>query len=43
MKTKTLHISKPSKELLEFVRELRLRKQERKSEYRSKKEAYFSK
>ncbi|MBB4117944.1 hypothetical protein GGR32_000216 [Mesonia hippocampi] len=43
MKTKRLHISKPSKELLEFVRDLRSKKQERKSEYRSNKELYFPK
>ena len=43
MKAKELYISKPSKELLKLARDLRLKKQNQKSEYRLKKELYFSK
>lgn len=41
MKAQTLHITKPSKELLEFARDLRAKKQEKIMKYRSKKNFNF--
>lgn len=43
MKTSTVHIKNPSKDLLSFVRELRERKDLNKAKLLEKKEAFFSK
>ena len=43
MSTKTLHIDKPSKDLLTFVRALREKKEEDKKKLASMKDMYFSK
>lgn len=43
MKAQTLHIEKPSKELLEFFRKLRAEKEEHKAKLIAKKETYFPK
>lgn len=41
MKTNTLHIDKPSKELLEFFRKFKVEKEEVKADLISKKDLYF--
>lgn len=43
MKSKTLHIEKPSKELLEFFRKLRTEKEEHKAKLIAKKDLFFPK
>ena len=43
MKTQTLHIENPSKELLEFFRKLRIEKEEHKAKLLAKKDLYFPK
>ena len=43
MKAQTLHIEKPSKELLEFFMKLRAEKEEYKAKLIAKKEIYFPK
>lgn len=43
MKTQTLHITNPSKETLEFFRNLRISKEENKARLIAKKNAYFPK
>ncbi|TQM39252.1 hypothetical protein [Flavobacterium branchiophilum] len=43
MKTQTLHIENPSKELLVFFRKLRAEKEEHKTKLLSKKDIYFPK
>ena len=43
MKAQTIHIEKPSKELLQFLRELRAKKEETKSNLIAKKDLYFPK
>ena len=41
MKAKTLHIDKPSKELVSFFRKLRAEKEEHKANLLAKKDLYF--